>query len=161
MATSPSTSARQSTDGPRRPPAFVNKAMAGILRVPFLHRIVSKNVLLLTFTGRKSGRSFTTPISYWRNQGKLVVFTGSPWSKNLRGGALVQITIQGIELQGFAELIEDRAIVVEMTRAYLTEKGVKNARMIGLQFEKNHLPTDTEIDAATQGRVAILISSRS
>jgi hypothetical protein len=33
------------------------------LRSP-LHGILSKNFLLINFTGRKSGRVFTTPVSY-------------------------------------------------------------------------------------------------
>ena len=40
-----------------------NPIVAGILRSP-LHGVMSKSVMLLTYRGRRSGRIFTTPISY-------------------------------------------------------------------------------------------------
>jgi len=44
-----------------RVPRFVNQAMQTILRSP-LHGMVSSTVLLITFTGRKSGNTYTTPV---------------------------------------------------------------------------------------------------
>ncbi len=44
-------------------PSFVTETMKFLLRSP-IHGMVSKTVLLITFTGRKSGKSFTTPVDY-------------------------------------------------------------------------------------------------
>ena len=43
-------------------PPIVNRAMKFMLRSP-LHSIVDKKILLVTFTGRKSGKTYTTPVS--------------------------------------------------------------------------------------------------
>ena len=51
-----------------------------------LHGLMSKKTLLITFTGRKSGKRYTTPIVYLREGDTFLVATNSPWWKNLRGG---------------------------------------------------------------------------
>ena len=48
---------------PRFLPALFNPFMKTVLRSP-LHGMISRRLLLITFTGRKSGKVFTTPISY-------------------------------------------------------------------------------------------------
>jgi len=40
-----------------------NVFMGGILRSP-LHVLLSRNTLLITFKGRRSGKQFTTPVNY-------------------------------------------------------------------------------------------------
>ena len=42
---------------------IINPVMRFILRSP-LHVIFSSGIMLITFTGRKSGRKFTTPVRY-------------------------------------------------------------------------------------------------
>ena len=48
------------------PPA-VNAGMRFILRSP-LHGMVSKTITLISFTGRKSGKAYSTPVSYSQNR---------------------------------------------------------------------------------------------
>ena len=50
----------QTTQTPTVPP-LVTRAMKLVLRSP-VHKMVSKTVLLITFTGRKSGKTYTTPV---------------------------------------------------------------------------------------------------
>ncbi|HNP71746.1 MAG TPA: nitroreductase/quinone reductase family protein [Kouleothrix sp.] len=150
--------AEATTTAPRRPPAFMNKLIGVVLRSP-LHGLVSKDLLLLTFTGRKSGASITTPVTYTRSGERLLVFTGSPWWKNLRGGAPVTLRLRGRVVRATAEVSEDSATVLAETRAYLARKGVSNARMIGLSLDSTREPTDAELRAAINGRVAIYITT--
>src|SRR5512139_3100830 len=93
----------QTTAGVSIPP-YVNSAMKFVLRSP-LHGMVDKTLLLITFTGRKSGKTFTTPVSYSQHDGQVYIFTHAGWWKNLRGGAPVKLLIRGREFQGLAEPI--------------------------------------------------------
>ena len=43
-----------------------NALMKSVLRSP-LHGMVSKNFMLITFTGRRSGKVYTTPVNYVRD----------------------------------------------------------------------------------------------
>src|SRR3712207_923275 len=96
--------------GPPLPKAayrVVNPTLAAILRSP-LHGLVSKSLMLLSFRGRKSGRSFTIPVGYLQRDAKLFVFSHSGWSNNFRGGAPVTMRLRGKNIRGTARVIEDR-----------------------------------------------------
>lgn len=92
---------------------FMNKIanvfMKPLLRSP-LHFLVSKNVMLITFTGRKSGKTYTTPVQY-HQKGDIVIFltpNSRTWWKNLKNAAPVQLIIQGKEYNAATESIITR-----------------------------------------------------
>ena len=87
-------------------PPFLNKVMSTVIRSP-LHGMVSKSIMLITFTGRKSGKTYTTPISYTRKDDLVTAFTHAKWARNLEGGAPVTLTIKNKTLQGQADIISD------------------------------------------------------
>jgi hypothetical protein len=147
----------------RQPPPkwlyrIVNGVMILLLRSP-LHGLLSKVIMLITFTGRKSGKQFTTPISYLRDGKVITCFTGSPWWKNLQGGAPVILRIEGQTLNGIAQTNRDPTAVAQATQEYLQRNGgVKSARNLALSFDPNREPTFEEIKAAVQGRTLIQIT---
>src|SRR5260370_38542147 len=82
----------------RRPPRPVrilaNAIATTILRSPW-HGMRSDRLLLLTFTGRKSGKEFTTPMRYVQ-EGETLRMTGvCPWWTNLVEQATVRVRLQG------------------------------------------------------------------
>ncbi len=83
---------------------LLNPLVAALLRSP-LHSVMSRNTMLLTFTGRKTGKSYTTPISYMRDTDLVRCFTHSPWWKNLHGGAPVTVRLEGQDRAGRAEAV--------------------------------------------------------
>src|SRR4030088_3229905 len=58
------------------------------------HGMMSGQLMLLSFTGRRTGRSFTTPVSYVREGTNLLVPGGGAWWKNLTGGT-ARVRLQG------------------------------------------------------------------
>jgi len=74
----------------------INPVVKKILRSP-LHGVLSQNTLLLEFTGRKSGRKLSTPVSYHSSGGAAHCFTRKSfvWWKNLNSGEPVYVTIKG------------------------------------------------------------------
>jgi hypothetical protein len=75
---------------------LINPPIRSLLRSPF-HGLMSKNTLLLEFTGRNSGRSLSTPISYYLSKQTAHCFTSRSfsWWRNLTTGAQVQLVIKG------------------------------------------------------------------
>ncbi len=63
---------------------FINPPVKLLLKSP-MHRILSGNTMLLEFTGRKTGRPLSTPISYYRTGNKVHCFTSKAfgWWRNL------------------------------------------------------------------------------
>ena len=87
---------------------FYNPLVIWLLRSP-LHALMSDSVLLLTFEGRRSGRTYTTPVSHIR-YGEDVILVAArdhSWWKNPRGGAPVRLRISGRNEEGVAEALED------------------------------------------------------
>lgn len=95
-----------------------NPFMKWLLRSPF-HGLVSGMYVLITFTGRKSGTVYTTPVQYAQDGDKLYVVTseGYVWWKNLRGGADVQVHLRGETCAGVADTSTTPEAV-----AYLVER---------------------------------------
>jgi hypothetical protein len=93
-----------------------NPAVRALLRSP-AHRLLSGSLLLLTVTGRRSGRTFTFPVMYAADGDDLLVFVGDHehkrWWRNLEGratgdGAEVVARVRGSEHRYRAELCMGR-----------------------------------------------------
>jgi deazaflavin-dependent oxidoreductase (nitroreductase family) len=137
------------------PPVF-NQAMKLVLRSP-VHAMVSKNLLLITFTGRKSGKSYTTPVSYSQQDGQVTIFTHANWWKNLRNGAPVTLRLRGRDIQGLAEPVaEDKQAIAEALSMHLREAPF-DARYYGVTFDENGNPGVEEVERAVQSVVMLRI----
>ncbi|WP_188895333.1 nitroreductase/quinone reductase family protein [Microlunatus endophyticus] len=87
-------------------PLAVKAFFMVVLHTP-LHPLLSRRWASLEFTGRKSGKVFHTPIGYYREGDRVWITTGSPWWKNLRGGARVRILIRLKACEGTADVVSD------------------------------------------------------
>jgi deazaflavin-dependent oxidoreductase (nitroreductase family) len=137
-------------------PPWVNKTMKFVLRSP-MHGMVSKTVLLITFTGRKSGKTYTTPVSYSQSGDQVSIFTHADWWKNLRGDTPVTLRIRGQELRGLAEPVAvDKQVVADGLAAHL-RKVPSDARYYGVTFDDHGNPKANEVEKAVQTVVMIRV----
>jgi deazaflavin-dependent oxidoreductase (nitroreductase family) len=119
--------------------------------------MVSKSVLLITFTGCKSGKTYTTPVSYSQHNDQVYVFTHATWWKNLRGGAPVTLRIQGRELPALAEPVaEDKQAVAAGLSEHL-RKVPSDARYYDVTFDDHGNPRAEEVEKAAQSVVMIRV----
>lgn len=95
------------------------KGHAAILRSP-LHRLLNRNLMLITVTGRKSRPTYIVSVSYQRQADvvRVVSERRDRWWRNLRGGAPVTLQLQGREVKGQASMIEE----VDKVLPLLTEQ---------------------------------------
>src|SRR5215813_2282512 len=94
---------------------FYNPIVIWLLRSP-LHHFGDQHTLLLTVTGRKSGKRYTFPTSYLRDGETLLVMTHRErmWWKSLRnGGAPVTVYVDGHDLPARAEASSDPDVVAK------------------------------------------------
>jgi hypothetical protein len=92
-----------------------------LLRSP-LHGVLSGSIMLITFTGRKSGKKFTTPVRYVQVGDTVRCFTAAEnqWWRNLRNGAPVSLLIKGQSGDYQAQAIFDNpAVIKDRLVAYL------------------------------------------
>ena len=99
-----------------------NPVVRAVLRSP-LHGMLSGGLLLLTYTGRRSGTVYTIPVGYRREGDALLVTVGWPehklWWRNLREpGAVVTARVRGEDIRMRAEVREDAdGVTVALTPA--------------------------------------------
>jgi len=63
--------------------------------------------MLLTFTGRRTGRVYRQPVSYVPDGDTLLTPAGGRWKLNLRGGEPVRVRLQGRDVLARPEFIRD------------------------------------------------------
>lgn len=137
-----------------------NVFIGGILRSPF-HALFSKNTLLLSITGRTSGKRYTTPVNYTRVGDELLIFSRKDrtWWRNLRGGAPVVFRLQGRTINGWGVAFEDDAEVESGLLTYL--QAVPNfAKYFEVRLDEEGRPNQEDIAQAAQPRVLVKLKRK-
>ncbi|MBV8863721.1 MAG: hypothetical protein JO082_12040 [Mycobacterium sp.] len=118
----------------------VNPIVRLLLRTSF-KGAARKQLMVLTFTGRKTGRQYSIPFSAHRVDNDLYALTNARWKHNFRGGAAAHVLHAGKTTMMRGELIEDREIVADLYRRSLESYGDKfPQRTMGLKFRDRQLP---------------------
>ena len=121
-----------------------NRVVALVLRSP-LARVLPLPLVLLSMTGRRSGRRITTPVGVHEVGGRLVVFTRAGWRANLRGGATVEVVRRGRTVRGTATVDEDPEHAADLMQQVLAAG--RSPRQLGLDVDRGHEPTREELVA--------------
>lgn len=82
-------------------------------------------IMVITTTGRKSGRSYTTPIGYQRDGDSVIAFNvggRSNWYKNVLQNPAATLMIKGQTMQVRGRLITDKAEIAQVVDLYLKEQ---------------------------------------
>lgn len=96
---------------------IVNPFMIWLLRSP-LHFMMSRQTMLISVKGRKSGKVYTTPVDYGRDGDAVLAVTSRryTWWKNLSGGGQAELVIAGKPLSGPATISQDEAVILDAYR---------------------------------------------
>lgn len=84
----------------------VNVPMRVLLRLPF-RTPLSGRLMLVSYTGRKTGKAYEQPVSYVQQGDTLLSPGGGAWKWNLRDGQPVRIRLGGRARLARPELIAD------------------------------------------------------
>lgn len=97
-----------------------NDFMSWVLRSPF-HGMLSNGMMLITVTGRKTGKKYTTPVGYYQEDGYLWILTSRDrtWWKNLQGGAEVSLLLKQQTMKAFADTELEYALIEARMHDYL------------------------------------------
>jgi hypothetical protein len=133
----------------------INPALKFLLRTP-LAGPARQQLMVLSFTGRKSGNQYSLPVSAHLVGNQLYALAGAPWTRNFRGGRAAEVLHDGKTTKMQGELIEDPATVADLQHRLAESYGVKKAqRLMGLGFRDQRIPTVEEFkEAAERERIA-------
>jgi len=143
------------------PPEPLMKLMNPLLRYGLrtpLGGNALKPFMVLNFTGRKSGRQFSIPVSAHVIDGQLYALANAVWKVNFRSGGTAEVLYNGKRTAMRGELIEDAAVVADLCHRCATGYGAAKAqRMMGLKFRDPRVPTVAEFRAAADENKLVAI----
>lgn len=133
---------------------FLNAVVRMILRSP-LHRIASNRLLLITATGRKTGRSYTVPVGYVEDDRQLLIGTAAGWRKNLRPGVPVTIRLRGRDRLADADVVTDEEGAAQLYRSILRRNPI-HGRFAGIGIEADGGPNRDDLRRALAQGTAVV-----
>jgi hypothetical protein len=131
---------------------FVKRLLRSRLAAP-----MGRNLLLLRFKGRRSGKTFTTPVSYTRRGDRIVVVTSPTyrWWRNVAGGATVAVWVDGRWQTASARLLlptdagYDEAVALQVA-----ERGPGMLRGFGVPVDDDgRMPEEARSLAPTRAHI--------
>jgi deazaflavin-dependent oxidoreductase (nitroreductase family) len=129
-----------------------NPVMKRLLRSP-LHWPWSRWFAVIEWTGRRSQRRYSTPVSYLLRGNEVWVTTGDAWWKNLRANPEMGVWLGGRHRSGAAGLVTDVAESVQL-HASMFEVRPIFAQLAGLPARPNPDQIERAVNA---GRVMVRI----
>jgi hypothetical protein len=130
-----------------------------LLRSPF-HGLLSRSVLLITLTGRRSGQLISVPVEYYQIGEELWITSRRErtWWRNLTGGAEVGLRLRGRQRNGDAELVVDKPTVTSKLN-YLSLCFPRRVGGLGIRMEGSR-PAQESLRRLAKERLIILVSVR-
>jgi hypothetical protein len=126
----------------------------------FLHtplRVFLGNTMLITVTGCKTGRQYSTPVGFYRDGDTLWVISNRDrtWWRNVQNGANVSLLLNGRTVNAFAETEMNEKTVEKHLFEYILYIPMA-AKSFGIRME-NKIPNPADIARVAQDRLFIRI----
>ena len=134
-----------------------NTLIGWLLHSP-LHGLMSRTTMLISFTGRRSGKRYTTPVGYTQT-GNLIRTTSQRnrvWWRNFEGSAPVKLTLRGKNRSGTATALTEESAVADGLTAFLTSNP-QMAKYFKVGFGEDNQPNPEDLARAVKERVVIEI----
>ena len=134
--------------------AVINPVVKSVLRSP-LHGLMSRNTMLLEFQGRKTGRRYSTPVTYLERDGTVHCFTDrtNAWWRNLQDGAEVRLTLRGDAVTGKSTVVTDGGEEMQRVLVDFLRGAPRDASYAGVELDSAGEPRADHV-AAAAGRLA-------
>jgi hypothetical protein len=122
---------------------ILNVPMRKVLGLPFPTPL-SRRLMLVTLTGRRSGRTYRQPVSYVRDGSALLTPGGGKWKYNLQEGRAEKIRIAGRDLSAQPEIVQnldelDRLLTVMASASPGTARFIPIPRDADGHFDREKL----------------------
>ena len=132
-----------------------NDFVTFFLRTP-LHVFLG-NTMLITVTGCKTGKLYSTPVGFYKDGEDLWVLTNRDrtWWRNVKGGAEVSLLLKGKTVWALAEVELEKRFVEERMLEYIRRIPMA-ARSLGIRVE-NKRPNLDDVACVAKDRLFVKI----
>jgi deazaflavin-dependent oxidoreductase (nitroreductase family) len=126
-----------------------------VLQSPF-HALLG-NTMLITVTGRRTGRPITTPVNYFREGDTLWIISkrSRNWWRNITSCPEVELRLGGKDIPATAALVLDDESVAAGVRAYVRALPI-SSRALGIRME-NGAPNPVDLERAAIERLLVRV----
>ena len=135
---------------------ILNPVMKGILKSP-MHGAVSKDICVIEFKGRKSGRAMSTPVSYHIKDGRVHCFTSKDmtWWKNLVDVDEAAIVVQRKRIVARPQVVTDDLQILNAALTDMLTAVPRDATFSNVGLDENKIPLADDIAAAAPNMVYV------
>lgn len=132
-----------------------NNFVKFFLRTPL--RVFMGDTMLITVTGLKTGKKYSTPVGFYRQNGNLWVLTSRDrtWWRNVKNGADVSLLLEGKTVRAFARAEVDARAVETLMLDYIQHVPMA-AGPLGIRVE-NKAPNMGDIARVAKDRLFVKI----
>jgi deazaflavin-dependent oxidoreductase (nitroreductase family) len=127
----------------------LNPLISGILRSP-LHWLLSPGLLLITVTGRRTGRRYTIPVGYQRDGETLAVMVSEAgrksWWRNYREPGPVEVRLRGRSHSGRAELVAPATDEFRRSATRTLQRMPWLGRVFGIDYDRRTGLSDEQLE---------------
>jgi len=130
---------------------LINPLVSLIARSP-LHFLLSHQLLVISFNGRKSGKKFLIPVSYHKHESSYTCVTlrSNIWWRNLKGKSSTKIWLKGKLVDATINLeFYDDHIVEDSLRDLVTNNSI-DAFFAKIKLQKDGSPVQKDLKEAAK-----------
>ena len=135
---------------------ILNRIMKALLHSP-LHGLMSGSIMVIHFTGRKSGRRRATPVRYLRDDDGLFCLTGreTGWWPNFLAAAEVELQVAGKRLTATAQALPYDADAKAVALQAMLAQFPSDAAYHGMALKRGQAPSDEQMRDAVARDVLV------
>ena len=125
------------------------------LRTPLY--VFMGNTMLITVTGCKTGKKYSTPVGFYPEGDSLWVITNRDrtWWRNVKNGATVTLLLKGRTVPAFAEAEMDENAVESRMLDYIQQIPLA-AKSLGIRVE-NKIPNREDVTRVSKNRLFVKV----
>jgi len=139
----------------------LNQAIAWLLRSP-LHPLLSPGLMLITVTGRRTGRRYTIPVGYQRHGDSIRVLVSKArrkqWWRNYHEPAEVELRLRGAALRGVARVVPSDSREFREALTETLRRLPFLARQFGISLSRRGALTDAHWRTLAEDVVLVAIA---
>ena len=128
--------------------ASANAVLKPLLRSP-LHRITSGRLMLLSYTGGKTGNQYTFAVGYFPwDCGDVLVSSSANWPKTLGNARDVRLLVKGQQFTAKPTVIKDAEQKADILAEFVRRYGAQAAKGLMLGLPGDRQPDRQQLLAA-------------
>lgn len=127
---------------------YINPTMNWLLSSPW-HRLLSRRIMTVSYTGKKTGKAYKTPVSYYRDDDSVYCFTNGKWRYNFTTETDAKLRLNGRNYMAKGKIfagdkVQQTNIMCQYFKAVPQDK-----KFYGIQCDAHGEPIRSQVAHAT------------